>query len=752
VRITRLRLRNLKAHRELELELAPGLTVVRGPNEAGKTTLQRALEIALFRKVTAGGAEIDGLRSWGAADDARPWIGVDFVQEDLDGSRTGLLEKDFRGQKGTVRLVVDGDEVTDPARADEILADLTGIPSEKFYRSTASVRHHEVDDLARDEGALRDRLQASISGADRGTSAAKRRLERALHDLQARGEKNPGRLRVAEQAVARSETVVAQGEAQLAQLERDRDALVDARERRASADHILAERRAMLEKARQAERLGAEREVARERFERYRQAVVVAGQIEELGATHPSPNPLPVLRQLVERTRALDREIGEITAQLGEEPESVDYDIKIPEPRYRPFAWLALALAVGGVVAAIVGVFASVTPVAVGGMVAAVAALLLAAFARNRRRSAFDLRRQKQLRDDEISRRLRGRSQLQDDLRRKQADLTAQLVTIEVADVAAAEDLLAREDAHVQAIERARAQLDGLVGKEPVETLPGLRDAAALEIEQKTGALEALGPIAREPRARERLEVEVRDQEAALERARDDEATARARVEQNPVDAEQVAGEAERLASWRVELAAIQRRERIYRTALAAIQRAEVATMRTATRYLEKRMRGDLARLTGGRYRRVAVDDATLDISVFAPERGDWVRLEELSQGTLDLGYLAARLGLVRLVTQDRRPPLVFDDPFVTFDDERAARAVEMLRELAGDFQVVYLTTSTRYDHAADRVIVLAGPTVVDGGAEDEPEPVPAAEIQPEPPAVPAPTAGDEPEPVAPAD
>ena len=736
MRITRLRLRNLKAHRELDLELAPGLTVVRGPNEAGKSTLQRALEVALFRRVTAGGAEIDSLRSWGAADDARPWVAVDFVQEDLDGTREGLLEKDFRGQKGTVRLLLDGNEVTDPARADEILADLTGIPGEKFYRSTASIRHQEVDDLARDEGALRDRLQASISGADRGTSVAKRRLERALHDLQARGEKNPGRLRVAEQAVARSEAVVAQGEAQLAQLERDRDALVDARGRRASADHVLAERRALLEKARQAERLGAEREVARERFERYRQAVVVAGQVEELGTTHPSPNPLPVLRQLVERTRALDREVAEITAQLGQEPESVDYDIKIPEPHYRPFAWLALLLAAAGVVAAIVGVLASLTAVVVGGLVAAVVAALLAAFARSRRRAAFDLRRQKQLRDDEISRRLRGRSQLQDDLRRKQADLTAQLVTIEVDDVAAAEDLLAREDAHVQAIERARAQLDGLVGKEPVETLPALRDAAALEIEQKTGALEALGPIAREPRARERLEVEVRDQEAALERARDDEATARARVEQNPVDAEQVAGEAERLASWRVELAAIQRRERIYRTALEAIQRAEVATMRTATRYLEKRMRGDLERLTGGRYRRVAVNDATLDISVFAPERGDWVRLEELSQGTLDLGYLAARLGLVRLVTQDRRPPLVFDDPFVTFDDERAGRAVEMLRELAGDFQVIYLTTSTRYDHAADRVVVLPGPTVVDDrpddgpedGPEDEPEPVPATD------------------------
>lgn len=721
MRIARLRLRNLRAHRDLDLELAPGLTVVRGPNEAGKTTLQRALEVALYRKVTASGAEIDGLRTWGAGDDERPWVAVEFVQEDLDGTRAGSLEKDFRGPKGTVRLDFDGETVTDPARADELLADLTGIPSEKFFRSTASVRHHEVNDLARDEGALRDRLQASISGADRGTSAAKRRLERALHDLQARGEKNPGRLRVAEQAVARSEAVVAQGESQLAQLERDRDALVGARERRAAAEHALTERRALLEKARQAERLTAERAVAQERFERYRQAVVVGGQIADLEASHPSSNPLPVLRQLVDRTRVLDREIAEIQALLGQEPESVDYDIKVPEPRYRPFAWLALVLAVAGVAAAIVGLVAGAPTAMAGGAVAAIAALLLAWYARSRRRAAFDLRRQKQLRDDEIARRLRGRSQLQDDLRRKQGDLTAQLATIEVGTAAEAEDLLAREDAHVQAIERARAMLDGLVGKEPVETLPGLRDAAALEIEQKTGALEALGPIAREPRARERLEVEVRDQEAALERARDDEAAARARVEQNPVDAEQIAGESERLASWRTELAGLQRRERIYRGALDAIQRAETSTMRTATRYLEKRMRGDLERLTGGRYRRVRVDDASLEISVFAPERGGWTRLEELSQGTLDLGYLAARLGLVRLVTQDRRPPLVFDDPFVTFDDERAGRAIALLRDLAGDFQVVYLTTSTRYDAVADRVVELPGPTAADTGAEDEP-------------------------------
>ena len=81
--------------------------------------------------------------------------------------------------------------------------------------------------------------------------------------------------------------------------------------------------------------------------------------------------------------------------------------------------------------------------------------------------------------------------------------------------------------------------------------------------------------------------------------------------------------------------------------------------------------------------------------------------------------YLTARLGLVRLVTGDRRPPLVFDDPFVTLDDARASRALALLKEVAGDFQIIYLTTSYRYDAAADAVVELPGPTAVDDDIDD---------------------------------
>ena len=731
MRIRKLSGRDFRRYREFDIDFAPGVTVIRGPNEAGKTTVQRALELALTRRATSTAAEVEALRPWGAPAEARSIITVDFEQDELDGQKIGTLEKTFAGSKGTVRLDYEGQSITDPNLADQVIAELTGIPTEGFFRSTASVRHFELSDLSRDEGALRDRLQASISGADRGTSRARKKLDRALHDLNTRGDRNPGTLKVAEQAVEQSKAALEQGERALVQLESDRDTMATARDRRTEAEAILAERRSMLEKARQAERLAGERDAATERYERYKQAVDVHAEIYALSTTHPSPAPVVVLRGGVERLRALDATIRELKAILENEI-AVQFEVP-PEPTWRPLWRVSLVLVVlgillagGPVVLTSLGIADLGAIVQIAGGIIAVVGLAMAAVALWLRRS---VKNQTQLRAVEIDRRLRGRSEMEAELVDAEMRTKAELTALGLPDQAAAEDLLAREDAHIAQIDLLAAQLDGLVGKEPPSTLITMRDTAALDISQRTSALEALGPIAKEPRARERLEVEVQDQEKALESARDDEANARARVEANAVDAEQIAGQAERLVAWQEQLATAQRRQRVFAITLEAIDRAEQATMKSATRYLEAHMGNDLAAVTDGRYRRVRVDDKTLNIEVHAPEKDDWVPASSLSQGTLDLIYLVARLGLVRLVTGDRRPPLIFDDPFVTLDDARAGRALTLLKGIAADFQVIYMTTSSRYDEAADAVVVLDGPTSVDGSlGEAEPDAVaPAA-------------------------
>ena len=78
MRVRRLSLRDFRRYRSLDIDLAPGLTIIRGPNEAGKTTVQRALELALTRRATSTAAELETLRPWGAPTEARSVITVEF--------------------------------------------------------------------------------------------------------------------------------------------------------------------------------------------------------------------------------------------------------------------------------------------------------------------------------------------------------------------------------------------------------------------------------------------------------------------------------------------------------------------------------------------------------------------------------------------------------------------------------------------------------------------------------------------------
>ena len=767
MRITRLQLRDLGRHRELDLELAPGFTIIRGPNEAGKTTIQRGLEIALFRKPTATAAELEALRSWGANEDDRSVTRLEFVVDDEkeDGaveSRTGVLEKEFRGSRGTVSLEYDGQTYGDPARADEVVAGLTGIPTEAFFRSTASIRHQELDDLDRDEGALRDRLQASIGGGDRGSSRAKTRLEDALRALKARGEKNPGRLKIAEEAVARAEQALKSGEALLQRLESDRDQLAQARDGRLRAEKELNESRNLLELARQAERLRTDRAVVQERYERYRQAADAQRRLTQLESM--PERPVTALREHLDRMRTLQSRVTALQETLHSDvapPVEPDVDV----PSYLGQGVLTALLTGLGLVLIAVGLSQAVLTMAGLGGLMILVGLVFATQFWERRKLAVEIDRLNRSRERDRTIRRQTRVGTEEGLRVAQSGVANILRELGVPDIATAESLLVDQQSRHQEIATLQVQVGALLAGQSPDQVEALRDRAASEIEQKASALESLGPLATDARARERLEAEARERHTTLERTRDAEAAAAARVDANPVDAEQVAGEAERLTIWREQLAALQRRVRVYEKTLALIQAAESGTMRKATRFLERQIGRDIARLTAGRYKRIAIDDQTLDISVFAPEKSAWVPASRLSKGTVDQIFLAARIGLVRLVTQGRRPPLILDDPFSTFDDARASRAAIMLRELSSDFQVIYLACSSRYDGLADKVITLQGPTETDAQpdtraevpavaapaavAEPEPEPAPEPEPTPEPELAAEAEPGAEPEPAA---
>jgi uncharacterized protein YhaN len=713
MRITSIHLQNVMRHADLSLELAPGLTIIRGPNEAGKSTVQRALEIALFRKSTSTAQELEGVRRWGAGDEP-PQVTISFEEDGV----THQLHKRFAGSRGTVELRSGKDVVTDPATVEQLIVSATGLPSEKFFKATASVHHHELDDLDQDASTLRDRLQQSMSGADKGTYAMRRKLEEAIRRYKSEGAKNPGYLRVARTEVDRLRSELATGEAALEQLEGERRALTEVRDRRAGLDAKQLELTRGVEYSQRAvalKRRGAE---AEQRYNLYRRAAELQAELEQLEASHPASMSLTSLRSGVERLRSMEWRLSELRAELASEPDLSTYDVSIPAPRWRPWALAGIIASLAAVLIVIIGPALGLgeTIVAVGAVVAATG-VLTAYYALRQQRLMRDIRLQNELRDEEIRRRLRGRSQLVDDVREVERERGESLAALDLPDLATAEQLLADETEHVARIDNARAELRGLFGgAEPPADAVEQRDAAAAETDECRHALAGMGRVGQEPeKSLATYESALRVVTAERERAVREEGQAEARVEANGADAEQVAATAEALAAAVERLAQIERRLRIYELTLTTLNEAERATMKKAARYLEQRMARDIDRITGGRYQQLRVDEENLQFTVFSPELGDWVDARALSQGTIDQLYLCARLGIVHQVTSPGNPPLVFDDPFVTFDDDRARLAIQLLRDASVDHQIIYLTISDRYDDLADRVIALPPPGVAGG-------------------------------------
>ncbi|NLT15327.1 MAG: AAA family ATPase [Clostridiales bacterium] len=103
-----------------------------------------------------------------------------------------------------------------------------------------------------------------------------------------------------------------------------------------------------------------------------------------------------------------------------------------------------------------------------------------------------------------------------------------------------------------------------------------------------------------------------------------------------------------------------------------------------------------IRRLTGGRYEKLTFDK-TLDANAKTADETVSRNILSLSAGTADQIYLALRLAVCALVLPaENRCPLILDDALANFDDDRAALALDYLKELAGERQILLFTCHKR--------------------------------------------------------
>lgn len=109
--------------------------------------------------------------------------------------------------------------------------------------------------------------------------------------------------------------------------------------------------------------------------------------------------------------------------------------------------------------------------------------------------------------------------------------------------------------------------------------------------------------------------------------------------------------------------------------------------------YLNKTASDLIAGITGGLYTSMSVDE---NLNVFLNTRTKLVPLEQVSSGTMDQVYLALRLAAAALIQNgEERMPLIFDDSFVLYDDERLKTALKWLIGTYTD-QIIIFTCHQR--------------------------------------------------------
>ena len=100
-----------------------------------------------------------------------------------------------------------------------------------------------------------------------------------------------------------------------------------------------------------------------------------------------------------------------------------------------------------------------------------------------------------------------------------------------------------------------------------------------------------------------------------------------------------------------------------------------------------------LAQLTEGRYDRLTFSE---DFALLAGAQGETTLQSALwrSDGTVDQLYLSLRLAVAEELTP--HAPLILDDALARFDDRRMKAALEILREMAREKQVILFTCQSR--------------------------------------------------------
>ena len=202
----------------------------------------------------------------------------------------------------------------------------------------------------------------------------------------------------------------------------------------------------------------------------------------------------------------------------------------------------------------------------------------------------------------------------------------------------------------------------------------------------------------REERRRAQLEQAIKAEEEAERKRRGQDV---ARIARTQVLGREISQRREQMDALREELEALYARKAALKSYDAQIRAIQLAQGRiselagnlyheTGAGFAEKGS-ALLAALTDGQYTRISLDEKML-VRLNTPDR--LLTLEQVSFGTMNQVYFAMRITAADLLSGGARIPIILDEPFAMYDEERLEKALRYLSGLPR--QVILFSCQTR--------------------------------------------------------
>ena len=194
MKLTRIQISRFRNIDSFSSDVGDGIVLLKGPNEAGKSSLLSAILFGLFEDPKSSAQRLEEAREWNR--EALYQISLGFETN----GQTYLLQKDFENRSMLLRNETTGESWKDRNKVAAKLTGIIGFFSRDVFTSTACVFQDELSAISSGRKELRTLLEEKVAGKEESAvESVLKLLEKKVSDLKRGLDRpaptNPGQIR-----------------------------------------------------------------------------------------------------------------------------------------------------------------------------------------------------------------------------------------------------------------------------------------------------------------------------------------------------------------------------------------------------------------------------------------------------------------------------------------------------------------------------------------------------------------------------